>query len=182
FNDMLSEIEKQRAELQTARDHLEERVKERTAELESFSYTVSHDLRAPLRAIDGFSRLLTEQYAGVLDAEGKRLLGVIVRNTQHMGKLIDALLGFTRLSRKGLQMELIRMEHLVVTVAEELKAMESPRLVAILVKTLEPAWGDTLLVRQVWVNLLSNAIKFTRKIAQPMIEVGAYSEGTTVVY
>ncbi|HSC07054.1 MAG TPA: CHASE3 domain-containing protein [Steroidobacteraceae bacterium] len=165
------------ATLQTHAQQLEAANKE----LESFSYSVSHDLRSPLRAIDGFARILTEEHGSKLDDEGRRLLGVVRDNSQKMGRLIDDLLAFSRLGRKPLANTLINMKRLVEEVIEELQASDrkSPELV---VGKLPPAQGDAVLVRQVWANLLANAMKFSGKREQPLIEVSGKENGAEIVY
>jgi PAS domain S-box-containing protein len=161
---------------------LEQRVAERTAELESFSYSVSHDLRSPLRAIDGFSRILLEDHAGKLDTECQRLLKVIRSNTQNMGRLIDDLLAFSRLGRKEIQPSAIDMGELAKIVFEELKAQTPERKLQITIKPLPGAYGDRSMLRQVFVNLISNSIKFTRDREVVSIEIGAEIEDHQSVY
>jgi light-regulated signal transduction histidine kinase (bacteriophytochrome) len=167
---------------------LERLVAERTAqleetnkELESFSYSVSHDLRSPLRAIDGFARILTEDHGGKLDDEGRRLLAVVRDNSQKMGRLIDDLLAFSRLGRKPLSSTSIDMKRLVEEVLEELETPEgkSPGLV---VGMLPPVQGDAVLVKQAWANLLANAVKFSGKREQPIIEVSGEENGAEIIY
>jgi signal transduction histidine kinase len=142
-------------------------------ELESFSYTVSHDLRSPLRAINGFSRILKEDYADKLDDEGLRLLQVIRDNSNRMGSLIDDLLAFSRLGRKPVAKVQIDMTALAQAVKEELRDELKDRPVQIIIHPLPPALGDPVLIRQVWTNLLANAIKFTGHVTSARIEVGA---------
>jgi len=184
-------IERKQAqvELQKHRDHLEELVEQRTAELvavnkelESFSYSVSHDLRAPLRAIDGFSRIILEDYIDKLDDEGKRYLNIIRNNTQKMGKLIDDLLVFSRLGRQELRASSIDMGKLAKAVSEELKLAVPERKLQFTINALIPAQGDQATIRQVFVNLLSNAVKFTRPKATAVIEVDGKSEGDENIY
>jgi len=146
----------------------EEEVAARTAELassnkelEAFSYSVSHDLRAPLRAIHGFSKILLEDYAERLDGEGRRVLGIICTNTEKMGQLIDDILAFSRLGRHDLQSSMVDMDGLARSVADELMELEQGREVGIHIEPLPEAFGDPALLRQVWANLLSNALKFT---------------------
>jgi signal transduction histidine kinase len=169
-------------------EELELRVRERTAaleaankELESFSYSVSHDLRSPLRAIDGFSRILLEDYAATLDAEGRRLLGVIRDNSRKMGELIDDLLEYSRLGRKPLANAAIDMQRLVDEVLAELPAAggSAPRLE---LGELPPARGDRTLLKQAWANLLANAVKFSSKREQPLIAVSGREDGAQCVY
>jgi PAS domain S-box-containing protein len=151
-------------------------------ELESFAYSVSHDLRSPLRAIDGFSRILEEDYLENLDGEGRRLLTVIRVNSQKMGQLIDDLLAFSRLGRKPLVTAAVDMQALVHEVLRETRAVPDSVVPECTVHPLPPALGDRVLLHQVWVNLLANAIKFTRTRQNPAIEVSGHSDGNETVY
>lgn len=158
---------------------LEQRVDERTAELqkanqelEAFSYSVSHDLRAPLRAIDGFSRILLEDFAEILPADATRYLGLVRNNTQQMGLLVDDLLAFSRLSRHSLQKQTVSMTGLVQAVAAELSADQQGRQVKITIGDLPACKGDPALLKQVIVNLLANALKFSRTRQVAEIEIG----------
>jgi signal transduction histidine kinase/DNA-binding response OmpR family regulator len=167
---------------------LERRVEERTRELamankelESFSYSVSHDLRAPLRAIDGFSRMLEEDQAAGLDDEGKRLIRVIRDSTRKMGLLIDDLLAFSRIGRKSISTARIDSGKLVGEVLEEVEAA-AERRARVVVGPLPPAYADAALLRQVWINLLSNAVKFSGNRDDPRVEVSAYDDGADTVY
>ncbi len=155
---------------------------ERTAELEAFSYSVSHDLRAPLRAIDGFSRILLEDYADKLDPECNRLLNVICRNTLNMGQLIDDLLAFSRLGRQEMRLGEVDMAELAKLVFEELKTMVSDRAISLNVRDLPPSHADRNLIHQVFTNLLSNAVKFTKTKETPIIEVGYETEDSENIY
>jgi PAS domain S-box-containing protein len=161
---------------------LEQRVAERTAELEAFSYSVSHDLRTPLLTIDGFSRMLLEDHSGGLDAEGQRLLKTICSNSQNMGQLIDDLLAFSRLGRQDMRPTEIRMSELVAAVCAELQAAAPKRTLQFKLQPLPPAHGDQSMIRQVFVNLLANAIKFTGPKEVAVIEVGAAEEENRNVY
>jgi signal transduction histidine kinase len=172
-----------------ARDELAQRVRDRTAqleaankELEAFSYSVSHDLRAPLRAIDGFSRIILEDYLEKLDDEGRRYLNIIRSNTQKMGQLIDELLLFSRLGRQEIRASGIDMGKLAKAVSEELKLAVPERKLKFTINTLIPGQGDQAMIRQVFVNLLSNAVKFTRPKERAVIEVDGRSEGNENVY
>jgi PAS domain S-box-containing protein len=152
-------------------------------ELEAFSYSVSHDLRAPLRAIDGFTRILLEDYEPLLDEEGKRVGEIIRREAQHMGKLIDDLLAFSRLGRKEMHFTKIDMKAMASSVFDELMTTENVGRIDFHVHRLPSTAGDPVLIRQVWVNLLSNAIKFSSKKEQAVIEVGSkHSEDEHVYY
>ncbi|MEO8005781.1 MAG: PAS domain S-box protein, partial [Betaproteobacteria bacterium] len=139
-------------------------------ELESFSYSVSHDLRAPLRAIAGFSRIFEEDYSDRLDDEGRRLLKVIRDNSHRMGTLIDDLLAFSRLGRQALTTQKIDMKGLATAVIEEMRTSGIESNVTI--GELPHARADPALLKQVWVNLLSNAIKYSGKNPSPKIDVG----------
>jgi light-regulated signal transduction histidine kinase (bacteriophytochrome) len=161
---------------------LETRVLERTAELEAFTYSVSHDLRAPLRAICGFSGILLEEYSGSLDAEGRRLLDVVIGNTKRMGQLIDDLLSFSRVGRSELNHSSIDMTALVQSVCKEILTEEARERISCQVETLPEAKGDVSLLRQVWVNLLSNAVKFSLPKDNGTISVGALPGDDENVY
>ncbi|MGB8216907.1 MAG: ATP-binding protein [Candidatus Methanoperedens sp.] len=151
-------------------------------ELEAFSYSVSHDLRAPLRAIDGFSRVLLEDYSNKLDSEGGRLLNIVRDNTQKMGQLIDDLLALSRLGRKQMEISEIDMAKLAKSVFDELKTTVPDRAIQLDIKALPPAHGDPSMIRQVFVNLLSNAIKFTRPNEKAVIEISGTTKGNENVY
>jgi len=151
-------------------------------ELEAFSYSVSHDLRAPLRAIDGFSLAVAEDYGALLPEEGRRYLQVIREGAQRMGALIDDLLAFSRLSRRPLKVAPIEMKKLVNDVLEELLPRDEDRVVEICHGDLPAASGDVALLRQVWLNLLSNALKYTRRRNPAIIEIGSALKDKEIVY
>ena len=157
----------------TDRKRAEEELKTVNKELESFSYSVSHDLRAPLRAIDGFSRMLKEKQGEELDAEGNRLLDVVIENTVHMGDLIEELLALSRAGRQELMTVELDMKELARVVWEELGEIDSAREIEFKVGELPPARGDSILVQQVLVNLISNSVKFTAGDGKAMIDVGS---------
>jgi light-regulated signal transduction histidine kinase (bacteriophytochrome) len=171
------------------RDHaadLEATVRKRTEaletankELESFSYSVSHDLRAPLRAVDGYARMLEEDYAARLDDEGRRLLGVVRQSSVRMGRLIDDLLAFSRLGRQQPAKQLVDMTELARDVVTELRngAAASVELGA-----LPSARADRALIRQVWTNLVGNALKYSGKRADARVEIGGRQDGGESVY
>ncbi len=168
---------------------LEQRVTERTAqleaankELEAFSYSVSHDLRAPLRAIDGYTRILSEDYRPTLDAAGQQTCDVIVRQTRRMGELIDNLLAFSRFSRAQMQMAQVDMEALANAAFQDLTELGERGRIDFHLAALPSARGDSMLLSQVWLNLLSNAIKFSSKREHARIEVGSRPEGGETVY
>ncbi len=184
FNTMAEQVSR-------SHHHLEAQVAQRTealegtnAELESFSYSVSHDLRAPLRAIHGFARILLEDHNAKLDPEAQRLLGVIDQNTRRMGQLIDDLLAFSRLGRTDLTTGQVDMKQLAQLVADEVQRAESDRngSLEIRIDPLPPARGDRGLLRQVMSNLLLNAAKFTRGRPSARIEVGSKPNVDQTVY
>jgi len=151
-------------------------------ELEAFSYTISHDLRAPLRAIDGFAKILVEEHAKTLDGEGSRLLATIQTSAAKMGVMIDELLAFSRLGREELRKQNVDMQKLAKDVFEELEPSYQGREVRCRISALPPATGDSTLLRQVWRNLLSNAVKFTRLRPVAEIAVAGEMEDGKIVY
>ena len=172
--------------LRTLNTELEERVTARTAQLqaankdlEAFSYSVSHDLRAPIRAIRGFSALLLEDHGTALDAEAQRKLNVVIAEAGRMGSLIDDLLAFSRLGRKALEPGELDMQQLARTVFERLGLGKG---VDFRLGSLPRAKGDRSLFEQVWVNLISNAVKFSSKKDSPVIEVGGITAEHEHVY
>jgi signal transduction histidine kinase len=151
-------------------------------EMEAFSYSVSHDLRAPLRAIDGFTQILVEDYAGKLDDEGKRVAGIIEASTVQMGKLIDNLLSFSRLGRAEIKKVPVAMGVLANEVYAEVKKSASGRDIEFVMGILPDIKGDVDMIRQVWTNLFTNAVKFTSKKEKAKIEVGSTSDADSVTY
>ena len=173
------QIHRLHAELQRHAADLEQRVTERTAqfqianqELEAFSYSVSHDLRAPLRAIDGFARILAEDYTARLDDEGRRVLAIICDEATRMGQLIDDLLAFSRMNRRQIESRAVDLAGLAQDVFDECAALAPGRQLQFRAQSLPPAFGDHAMLRQVLINLLSNAIKYTRLRPVAKIEVG----------
>jgi PAS domain S-box-containing protein len=153
------------------------RLQEVNYELESFSYSVSHDLRSPLRAIDGYARILLEDYSSVLNEEGKRVLNVILSNARRMSQLIDDLLEFSRLGRRELTRSVVEMNDLVSEVIRELQVSSDE--VRIFIHTLPEVRGDWTMLRQVWLNLVSNALKYSSKKEERTIEIGCQIKETT---
>ncbi len=178
----LTERRRKEEELHALVQRLEERtsqLEEANAELDGFSYSVSHDLRAPLRAIDGFARVLLEDHAPRLDDDGKRVAHVICKNSQKIGKLIDDLLRFARLGRQALRVERLDMTAGVRRAAAEV--LDPARSIDLRVAELPEAEADAALIQQVWANLLSNAAKYSRARAAPIIEVmGEHRNGESV--
>jgi PAS domain S-box-containing protein len=170
-------------------NELEQRVIKRTVELEAanqeleaFSYSVSHDLRAPLRAINGFAGIVLEDFSAQLPEEGKRHLERIRTGGQRMGMLIDDLLAFSRLSRQGINRQSVNMAKLTQNVLDELKPQLDGRRIEIKVGELPVCHGDTALLKQIWVNLISNAIKYTRGRETAIVEIGCTHENSENVY
>jgi light-regulated signal transduction histidine kinase (bacteriophytochrome) len=185
----ITERKQAEAELTRHREHLEELVAARTAalqaantDLEAFSYSVSHDLRAPLRAIAGYAHILIEDCAQALGQEGQRMLEVISHQTGRMGQLIDDLLAFSRMGRQPMQTTDIDMDALAQEAFHEQSALNPKRAVEFKLSPLPPARGDRAMLRVVLNNLLSNAIKYTRGRASPQIEIGSAAPGALNVY
>ena len=151
-------------------------------ELEGFSYSVSHDLRAPLRAIDGFSRMLAEDYADKLDDNARRYIGVVRSNTQRMGQLIDDLLAFSRMGRSPVRPAPIDMAALARSAFAELRTIDPGRKVDFRLGELPPANGDVAMIRQVFANLLSNALKYSRDRDPAVIELNGRIENGESIY
>ena len=151
-------------------------------ELESFSYSISHDLRTPLRAIGSFSNIMLEEYAEKLDDEGNRILHIIISNAQNMGEMIDRLLEFSKLGKKAIRKDEIGMKKLVENCITGISRSMQHRAV-ITVGELPQAKGDHDLLAHVWTNLITNAIKYSEKKTNPEIEIGSYDDlGGTVYY
>jgi light-regulated signal transduction histidine kinase (bacteriophytochrome) len=151
-------------------------------ELEAFSYSVSHDLRAPLRAIDGYCRMIEEDSGDKLDEEGKRLFAVVRASGRKMGQLIDDLLAFSKLGRQHMNASQVDMNALVNEAWKEVQA-SSPEIAAdFRLQPLPLAWGDRALLKQVWINLLSNAMKYSAKRDKPVVEVGGDAQGSMMSF
>jgi signal transduction histidine kinase/HAMP domain-containing protein len=170
-------------------EELEQKVIERTAqldaakkEMEAFSYSVSHDLRAPLRAINGFSQIVLEEYADKFDDEGKRFMDLIRSSIQKMEELINALLALSRIGRKEIEYSEVDMDKMAKEVFEEIKNITPERKVQFDISLLPLAHGDKGMIHQVFSNLLSNALKYTRLREDATIKVGGYTEDSENVY
>lgn len=186
---MAEKLGERERSLAAARESLEQQVKERTRELEdtnreleTFGYSVSHDLRAPLRAIDGFSQILLHEHAAGLTPEGRRLLGVVVKNTKQMAVLIDDLMVYSKLGRQSVMPSSIDMNELIQDLKLEFTTLQPDRAVAWEIGPLPPAWGDPGMLRQVFFNLLTNALKFTRRTMNPVVRVTGERRGSQSVF
>jgi PAS domain S-box-containing protein len=185
----ITQRKKAEDEINMLNEELEQKVAERTKELEAankemeaFSYSVSHDLRSPLRAMDGYSTILMEDYSALLDTEGKRLLHAIASNATRMGNLIDDLLAFSRVSRQELRLVKIDMHALANTVYQEIATESDKKKTEFLLHNIHDSFGDPAMLRQVWVNLLGNALKFSSKKSKCFIEAGNKIEGEECIY
>jgi PAS domain S-box-containing protein len=176
------QIRKLNAELENRVEERTEQLKKTNKELEAFTYSVSHDLRAPLRAIDGFSAMLEIDYKNSLDDEGRRLIHVVRQNAQKMGILIDELLTFSRLGRARMNHTTIDMKEMADSVIEELTLADKGKNMEIKVEDLLPVKGDPGMMRQVWINLISNALKFSQRKAEIKISISSSKETGRIVY
>ena len=191
FNEMLGQVQARDRSLQAARDQLEDRVRRRTEELdvtnrelEAFSYSVSHDLRAPLRHVVGFASLLEQRAGGSLDDRARAYVKTITEAAQRMGQLIDDLLAFSRMGRASLTPEQVNLGRLTSEAKAEVELDAAGREIVWTIHPLPTVYADPALLRLVLVNLLSNAVKYsgTRPVAH--IEVGStpQPDGSTLIY
>jgi len=160
----------------------EQQLENANKELESFNYSVSHDLRAPLRAIAGFSRMILKKEAERFDEETRRHFQVIMDNVENMGRIIDDLLAFSRLGRQEVTKVALDMEALIRDVWQELMAIHPDRKMSLAIGKMPTASGDQTLIRQVYGNLLGNAVKFTQGRNPAMIETGCIAGDEGTVY
>lgn len=175
-------VKNQQTQLERFNDSLAQQVEDRTAELESFSYSVSHDLRAPLNSINGFSQALYDDYSGVLDEDGKDYLQRVLASTRKMNQLIDGLLKLSTMSRIEMDADAVDLSGMASEIAEGLKMGQPGRDVEFVVEDQLLATGDAQMLNAALENLLSNAWKYTGKRAKAMIEFGALSGNGTTTY
>lgn len=173
----------------TLAEQFEDRMRQQTAhleeankELEAFTYSVSHDLRSPISAIDGFAQALSEDYEATLDTEGQEFLGIIRKNAQRMGKMVEDFLRLSRLGHKPLALTTVKSSEIVEEILADLKRSPSGKNAAIRVEPLPEVQGDASLIRQVWTNLLSNAVKFSSHVDHPSVVVKATENPAEVVF
>ncbi len=176
-------------ELRKLNAELEKRVQDRTSELEAtnrdleaFSYSVSHDLRAPLRSINGYAKIIEQDFASSLDPEGRDLLAKVNASSLKMNQLIDSLLDFSRLNRKPLNKQPVDLDDIVKNTIDGLASEITLRKIDWILPGLPPVNGDLILIRQVFENLIGNAVKYTRKLPAAQIEVGCITQDGQTVY
>jgi PAS domain S-box-containing protein len=185
----ITKYRKAEEEIKVLNSNLEQKVLERTSELkasneelESFSYSVSHDLRAPLRSIHGYMKIFKEDYSNKFDQEATRLIDIVLENGKRMGQLIDELLEFSRLGRRELMKANISMRDIVALIWDESKRAEPDRQIEFNVGDLPMAYADSTSIRQVWTNLISNALKYTRVKSRTVIEIGFQVTEKEIIY
>ncbi|MBK5277886.1 MAG: CHASE3 domain-containing protein [Bacteroidia bacterium] len=166
----------------TERKKVENKIKLLNHELEAFTYSVSHDLRAPLRSVVGYTNIIKEDYSTILDKEGHRVINVIMNNALRMGQLIDDLLDFSRMGRKELSKSNLNMIEIVQNVWRELVSQENGRKLELNIAPLKMSTGDVSMIRQVWINLISNALKYSQKNPITKIEIGSFEENDQTCY
>ena len=189
FNQMLAQIQGQDREIRSFNHELERRVAVRTVqleaankELEAFSYSVSHDLRAPLRHIDGYAQLLQKRLGEKLDETDRRYLTTIIGSTKGLGTLIDELLAFSRMSRTELRKSQVNTDAMVQEVVRDVQPDAMGRKIDWRIGALAEVKGDSAMLRQVWRNLLGNAVKYTRERDVAVIEISCETTATEQVF
>jgi light-regulated signal transduction histidine kinase (bacteriophytochrome) len=189
FNAMVRDLSVAYSQLESLNQQLEQRVRDRTAELrqansdlESFTYSVSHDLRAPLRAIDAYAQIIEEDFGAGLVDDARELFGRMRTSTKHMATLIDNLLNLSRIGRAAIGIGRVDLRALVLSIIEDLKAEQPTRSLEIKLGELPPCQGDVNFLRQVLVNLISNAFKFTTKSDPAIVEVSSRQTDQGLTY
>ena len=187
--DVITDRKRAEEEIKILNMELEKKVELRTKqleetnkELEAFAYSVSHDLRSPLRAIDGFTRILTEDYGTKLDSEGQRVCKVIQENSIWMGRLIDDLLSFSRLNKSEIKKIPVNMSEMVNSAFKEIVREVQVNRIEFNIGDLNPAKCDATMIKQVWINLIGNALKFSSKVDHPVISIGCELKKDQIVY
>jgi PAS domain S-box-containing protein len=188
-NTDIDSIRKAEAQLIDYNKNLEKNVVQRTEqlelankELEAFSYSVSHDLRAPLRAVHGFTKILLEDYNNILDEEGKRICGIISSSASQMSELIDDLLSFSRMGRSSLSPSILNMKIMASSTFQELAGIEPRDKILFNINKIDNASGDASLMKHVWYNLISNAIKYSSKSDSPEISISSEKTSDSIIY
>ncbi len=186
---LIAEQQQTEAAVRQLNTELEQRVAQRTAqleaankELEEFSYSMSHDMRTPLRALDGFSKLLLEEHSANLDDEGKRLLKILRDNAQRMGRLVDDILHFLSMGRRKMEYSSVDIAKLASEIFTALQAAVPARRLRLIIGALPPVWGDRDMIREALHKLLSNAIKFSPADGEALIEIGGAADEEENVY
>lgn len=174
------ELERRQAEMELKEQTRQ--LEDANKDLESFSYSISHDLMAPLRAIDGFSRKFVRKYGDKLDEDAARLINVIFSNTERMGALIDDLLSFSKMISNSMNISEIDMDKLANEVWDDVRTANQEREFEVKITKILPGFGDRALIRQVLFNLFSNAVKFTKNRKLGIVEMSSYKESDKVVY
>jgi light-regulated signal transduction histidine kinase (bacteriophytochrome) len=172
-----NEIQSQNEEIASQNDQLHEL----NQELQAFSYSVSHDLRAPLRSIIAYSKILEEDSMEKLDDSEKRALNSVQRSATRMNNLVNALLEFSKLGRKEIRKIKVDTQQLLKGILEEM-SVSTEHKTEFKVGPLPSVWADNNLITQVWINLISNAVKYSAKKDTPFVEIGSYPKGDTIVY
>jgi len=175
-------LRRDNAELREREQQQSEELAAAYQDLESFSYSVSHDLRAPLRSIEGFAQALEDDFAEELSAEGRRMIGIIRSGSQKMDQLIVGLLEFSRIGRTALHLDLIDMTVLAHAAGADLRALYSLPVPLIEIADLPAVQGDVTVMRQVWSNLIGNALKYSAKRSQPRIKISGRIENHEAIY
>jgi two-component system sensor histidine kinase/response regulator len=175
-------LRRENAELRRLEQRRSEELAAAYRDLESFSYSVSHDLRAPLRSIDGFSQILEDDFADRLGDEGRRIIRIIRGGSQKLDQLIVALLEFSRAGRTALHREPIDMTRLAEAAASEARALYTGPEPLIEIGEMPPVEGDATVMRQVWINLIGNALKYSAKRSQPRVEIGGRVANEEAIY